>query len=106
MPCYPHENADLKSCGSMKDSHTKRSVDPLSSIEVSMPTTHEATYRSMGVDTQSEELGLHLLTQQIEKTWPLSGFGAVKLKIGSFANVLDIGSGLGLAISADGVGSK
>src|SRR5712691_4790129 len=90
----------------MQDSHKDSSADRLSSLEVSMPTTHGTTYRSVGVDTRNEELGLKLLTEQIEKTWPLSGLGAVKLKIGSFANVLDLGSGLGLAISADGVGSK
>ena len=71
-----------------------------------MPGTPETTYQSAGVDTHTEELGLHLLTKQIEKTWPRHGFGAVKLEIGAFANVLDIGGGMGLAISADGVGSK
>jgi phosphoribosylformylglycinamidine cyclo-ligase len=71
-----------------------------------MPSTPETTYQSVGVDTHTEELGLHLLTKQIEKTWPRNGLGAVKLEIGAFANVLDIGGGLGLAISADGVGSK
>ena len=71
-----------------------------------MPGTPETTYRSVGVDTDTEELGLRLLTEQIEKTWPKSGLGAVKLPIGAYANVLEIGGGLGLAISADGVGSK
>jgi phosphoribosylformylglycinamidine cyclo-ligase len=72
-----------------------------------MATTPETTYQSVGVDTHTEELGLHLLTAQIKKTWPKQGaFGSVKLDIGAFANVLDIGGGMGLAISADGVGSK
>src|SRR5260370_21003263 len=90
----------------MEGSNTKSSGGGLSSVEVSMSPTPETTYRSVGVDTENEELGLKLLTEQIETTWPLSGFGAVKLKIGSFANILDLGGGLGLAISADGVGSK
>lgn len=68
--------------------------------------TSETTYSSVGVNTQSEELGLKLLTDQIKRTWPLKGFGSVQLDIGGFANILDIGSGMGLAISADGVGSK
>ncbi|SPF52635.1 Phosphoribosylformylglycinamidine cyclo-ligase [Candidatus Sulfopaludibacter sp. SbA4] len=68
--------------------------------------TTETTYRSVGVDTQTEELGLKLLTEQIKRTWPTAGIGAVKLDIGAFANVIDLGAGLGLAISADGVGSK
>src|SRR6266446_3396680 len=71
-----------------------------------MATTHETTYRSVGVDTQEEELGLRLLTEHIKQTWPGEGFGAVKLDIGHFANVIEIGGGMGLAISADGVGSK
>jgi phosphoribosylformylglycinamidine cyclo-ligase len=71
-----------------------------------MATTPETTYRSAGVDTQKEELGLKLLTDHIKKTWPREGFGAIKLDIGCFANVIDIGGGMGLAISADGVGSK
>ena len=71
-----------------------------------MAATPETTYRSAGVDTQNEELGLKLLTDHIKQTWPSEGFGAVKLDIGCFANVIDIGGGVGLAISADGVGSK
>jgi len=70
-----------------------------------MATTPD-TYRSVGVDTQNEELGLKLLTDQIKRTWPSKGIGAVKLDIGRFANVIDLGAGMGLAISADGVGSK
>ena len=68
--------------------------------------TIEGTYRSVGVDTEREELGLKLLTDHIKKTWTGTGFGAVKLDIGLFANVIDLGGGMGLAISADGVGSK
>src|SRR5207302_1875148 len=42
----------------------------------------------------------------VKQTWPVPGaFGAVKLDIGYFANVVDIG-GIGLAICTDGVGSK
>jgi phosphoribosylformylglycinamidine cyclo-ligase len=72
-----------------------------------MQSTPQTTYRSVGVNTETEELGLKLLTEHIKRTWPTNkGFGAVKLDIGSFANVIDLGSGMGLAISADGVGSK
>jgi phosphoribosylformylglycinamidine cyclo-ligase len=71
-----------------------------------MPSAPETTYRSIGIDTQTEELGLKLLTEHIKKTWPGQGFGDVKLDIGRFANVIDLGGGVGLAISADGVGSK
>jgi len=71
-----------------------------------MATTPETTYRSVGVNTEREELGLKLLTDHITQTWPKTGFGAVKLPIGRFANVIDLGGGMGLAISADGVGSK
>src|SRR5260370_20538321 len=90
----------------MEGFHTKSSAGGLSSVEVSMSPTPETTYRSVGVDTENEELGLKLLTEQIETMWPLSGFGVVKRKSGSLANILDVGGGLDLAISADGVGSK
>jgi phosphoribosylformylglycinamidine cyclo-ligase len=72
-----------------------------------MQSNGETTYRSVGVDIHTEELGLKLLTEQIKLTWPVTaGLGAVKLDIGRFANVIDLGNGMGLAISADGVGSK
>src|SRR5208283_2296611 len=66
---------------------------------------HDA-YRDSGVDTDEADRGLHRLVKRIAATWPPRGsFGAVQLRIGYFANVLDIG-GIGLAISTDGVGSK
>jgi phosphoribosylformylglycinamidine cyclo-ligase len=72
-----------------------------------MQSIPETTYKSAGVNTDSEELGLKLLTEHIKRTWRTTeGLGAVKLDIGSFANVIDLGRGMGLAISADGVGSK
>jgi phosphoribosylformylglycinamidine cyclo-ligase len=63
-------------------------------------------YRDAGVDTDEAEAGLKQLTARITDTWPPSGgFGAVKLDIGYFANVIDIG-GHGIAITTDGIGSK
>lgn len=89
------------------DSCREKRAAQVSSLEVPMQSIPETTYQSVGVDTHTEELGLHLLTEQIKKTWPRKGaFGEVKLDIGAFANILDIGGGMGLAISADGVGSK
>jgi phosphoribosylformylglycinamidine cyclo-ligase len=65
------------------------------------------TYRSSGVDTEQEEGGLEVLRQWVEKTFLLRPkFGAVRLPLGYYANVLDIGHNIGLAISTDGVGTK
>ncbi len=69
------------------------------------PMSHTA-YRESGVDTDEADIGLNRLVKRITHTWPPHGsFGSVQLKIGYFANVIDIG-GIGLAISTDGVGSK
>ncbi|HEY7246473.1 MAG TPA: phosphoribosylformylglycinamidine cyclo-ligase [Xanthobacteraceae bacterium] len=66
----------------------------------------EDHYRDAGVDTDEADAGLSRLTRRIVETWPPAGaFGAVKLDIGYFANVVDIG-GQGIAISTDGIGSK
>jgi phosphoribosylformylglycinamidine cyclo-ligase len=63
-------------------------------------------YRDAGVDTDEADAGLRKLTSRITDTWPKAGaFGAVKLPIGYFANVIDIG-GQGIAITTDGIGSK
>jgi phosphoribosylformylglycinamidine cyclo-ligase len=63
-------------------------------------------YRESGVDTNEATKGLTRLVDRIRRNWPPVGaFGAVRLEIGYFANVVDIG-GIGLAISTDGVGSK
>jgi phosphoribosylformylglycinamidine cyclo-ligase len=63
-------------------------------------------YRDAGVDTDAADAGLQRLSARIAKTWPPDGgFGAVKLGIGYFANVIDIG-GQGIAITTDGIGSK
>src|SRR5215472_17741932 len=68
--------------------------------------TQTTLYRTAGVDTDETQSGLHQIVERIKGTWPAAGgFGAVKLDIGYFANVIDIG-GIGLAISTDGVGSK
>jgi phosphoribosylformylglycinamidine cyclo-ligase len=63
-------------------------------------------YKTAGVDISAAQSGLDKIIEHIKGTWPAShGFGAVKLDIGYFANVIDIG-GIGLAICTDGVGSK
>jgi phosphoribosylformylglycinamidine cyclo-ligase len=62
-------------------------------------------YKASGVDVAEADAGLRNIVARITATWPQSGFGAVKLPIGYFANVVDIG-GIGLALCTDGVGSK
>ncbi|HTZ34613.1 MAG TPA: phosphoribosylformylglycinamidine cyclo-ligase [Stellaceae bacterium] len=62
-------------------------------------------HKAAGVDIAEADRGLGNIVARITATWPQSGFGAVKLPIGYFANVVDIG-GIGVAISTDGVGSK
>jgi phosphoribosylformylglycinamidine cyclo-ligase len=66
----------------------------------------ERLHKTAGVDINAAEAGLQQIIANIKETWPPPGaFGAVKLDIGYFANVIDIG-GIGLAICTDGVGSK
>ncbi|HEX5320684.1 MAG TPA: phosphoribosylformylglycinamidine cyclo-ligase [Stellaceae bacterium] len=62
-------------------------------------------HKAAGVDIAEADAGLANIIERVTATWPKSGFGAVQLPIGYFANVIDIG-GIGLAISTDGVGSK
>ncbi|MGE5268803.1 MAG: phosphoribosylformylglycinamidine cyclo-ligase [Thiohalocapsa sp.] len=62
-------------------------------------------YKAAGVDIAEAEAGLRNIVGHITATWPKTGFGAVQLPIGYFANVIDIG-GTGLAFCTDGVGSK
>jgi phosphoribosylformylglycinamidine cyclo-ligase len=62
-------------------------------------------HKAAGVDIAEADAGLSNIVSRITATWPKSGFGAVQLPIGYFANVVDIG-GIGLAITTDGVGSK
>ncbi len=62
-------------------------------------------HKAAGVDIAEADAGLGNIIARITATWPRSGFGAVQLPIGYFANVIDLG-GIGLAISTDGVGSK
>ena len=67
---------------------------------------HRDRYAEAGVDTDEADAGLAKLKRRILDTWPPAhGFGAVKLDLGYFANVVDI-CGQGIAISTDGVGSK
>jgi phosphoribosylformylglycinamidine cyclo-ligase len=62
-------------------------------------------HKAAGVDIAEADAGLANIVSRITATWPKSGFGAVQLPIGYFANIVDIG-GIGLAITTDGVGSK
>lgn len=63
------------------------------------------SYKASGVDVAEAEAGLRRIVERITAGWPKSGFGAVQLPIGYFANIVDIG-GMGLALCTDGVGSK
>ena len=63
------------------------------------------SYKAAGVDVAEADVGLRHIIERITANWPKSGFGAVQLPIGYFANVVDIG-GIGLALCTDGVGSK
>src|SRR5262249_1663772 len=66
----------------------------------------EDHYRDAGVDTDEADAGLKKLANRIKGTCPVeAAFGAVKLGIGYFANVIDV-CGQGIAISTDGIGSK
>ena len=62
-------------------------------------------YKASGVDVAEADAGLSHIISRVTATWPKTGFGAVQLPIGYFANVVDIG-GMGLALCTDGVGSK
>jgi phosphoribosylformylglycinamidine cyclo-ligase len=62
-------------------------------------------HKAAGVDIAEADSGLNNIIARVTATWPKSGFGAVQLPIGYFANVVDIG-GIGIAITTDGVGSK
>src|SRR5712671_6972035 len=62
-------------------------------------------YKASGVDIAEADAGLRNIIARVTATWPQTGFGAVQLPIGYFANVVDIG-GTGLALCTDGVGSK
>jgi phosphoribosylformylglycinamidine cyclo-ligase len=62
-------------------------------------------HKAAGVDIAEADAGLGNIIARITGTWPKSGFGAVQLPIGYFANIVDIG-GTGIAITTDGVGSK
>ena len=67
--------------------------------------TVSESYKAAGVDVAEADAGLRHIVERVTATWPKSGFGAVQLPIGYFANVVDIG-GIGLALCTDGVGSK
>jgi phosphoribosylformylglycinamidine cyclo-ligase len=75
-------------------------------IEEPMADIPTRTYSEAGVDTDREEIGLTRLVERLRRTFPSSpGLGEVVIKIGYFANVINLGT-IGLAIAADGVGTK
>jgi phosphoribosylformylglycinamidine cyclo-ligase len=65
---------------------------------------HEV-YKQSGVDTAEADSGLRHIVERVQATWPLAGLGRVALKIGYFANVIEV-DGIGIALCTDGVGSK
>jgi phosphoribosylformylglycinamidine cyclo-ligase len=68
---------------------------------------HPLTYRAAGVDSESQDQAMPLLTQWVERSFALRPkHGRVALPLGYFANVIDIGNGIGIAVSTDGVGTK
>jgi phosphoribosylformylglycinamidine cyclo-ligase len=75
------------------------------STEFRAPDVRKDVYKQSGIDTAEADAGLNHIIQRIQKTWPKSGEGRVALKIGYFANVVQVGD-IGIAICTDGVGSK
>lgn len=72
-----------------------------------MKLTKPLTYTEAGVDSVKEALSLERMLKWIERTFAFrSEVGSPQLKIGYFANVVNLGRGVGLAISTDGVGTK
>ena len=67
---------------------------------------NKAAYAAAGVDSEEAKDGLANIAARIHQTWTKNGFGAVKLELDKFANVIDMGLGEGMAICTDGVGSK
>jgi phosphoribosylformylglycinamidine cyclo-ligase len=65
----------------------------------------EEVYKQTGVDTAEADAGLKRIIARVKGTWPTSGMGRVVLKIGYFANVIEM-DGIGIALCTDGVGSK
>jgi phosphoribosylformylglycinamidine cyclo-ligase len=62
-------------------------------------------YKQTGVDTAEADAGLNHIVERVQATWPAFGLGRVALKIGYFANVIEV-EGIGIALCTDGVGSK
>lgn len=62
-------------------------------------------YKQTGVDTAEADAGLNHIVERVQATWPAFGLGRVALKIGYFANVIEV-DGIGIALCTDGVGSK
>ncbi len=73
-----------------------------------MNPSKDLRYEDAGV-LSNTEFGLERLLVWIRKTEDhraAAGTGRSVLKVGYFANVIDLGRGLGLALSTDGVGTK
>src|SRR5437868_7470134 len=78
---------------------------PIRAADVTRSNRVPDGYKASGVDIAEADAGLRNIIARVTATWPKTGFGAVQLPIGYFANVVDIG-GTGLALCTDGVGSK
>jgi hypothetical protein len=67
--------------------------------------TRQDVYKGTGVDTAEADAGLRNIIRRVERTWPRQGMGRVILRIGYFANVIEM-DGVGIAMCTDGVGTK
>ncbi len=72
-----------------------------------MEKDHHSTYKECGVDAEAASKAVNQFSDYINKTFALRpSLGKAVLRLGYFANVIDLGNNQGLAISTDGVGTK
>lgn len=62
-------------------------------------------YKDVGVDTDLQDQAMPALTHWVERSFALRP-REVTMRLGYFANVIDIGNDIGIAVSTDGVGTK
>ena len=76
--------------------------------ETNSRSNESLNYTKAGVNTLKEGAALDNILKWVKPTLAFrqNKFGAAKLDIGFFANVIEIGDNLGLALSTDGVGTK
>ena len=75
--------------------------------ESGLTDVRQNVYKQTGVDSAEADAGLKRIVERVQGTWPGPGHGTgrVLLKIGYFANVIEV-DGIGVALCTDGVGSK